>query len=76
LGRFEKNALALADGQIESTDHAKGELFIGEAKATAGGGRERRVLGLEAACIDAGVDDVEFCGIDPAGGAVVTFGNW
>jgi hypothetical protein len=76
LGRFEKNALAFADGQIKSTNHAKGELFIGEAKATAGGGRERWVLGLEAACIDAGVDDVEVCGIDPAGGAMLAFGNW
>jgi hypothetical protein len=76
LGRFEKNALAFADGQVESTDHAKGELFIGEAKATAGVGRERWVLGLEAACIDAGVDDVKVCGIDPAGGAMMAFGNW
>jgi len=68
--------LALADGQVESTDHAKGELFIGEAKATAGGGRERRVLGLESLGIDPGVDDVKVCGIDPAGGAMMAFGNW
>ena len=76
MGRFEKNALAFADGQVEPTDHAKGELFIGETKATAGGARERRVLRLEAAGIDAGVDDVEVCGIDPAGEPMMAFGNW
>jgi hypothetical protein len=76
LGCFKKDALAFTDGQIEAADHAKGELFIGETKATAGGARERRVLRLEAAGIDAGVDDVEVCGIDPAGEPMMAFGNW
>jgi hypothetical protein len=75
LGCFKKNALAFADGQIEPTDHAKDELFFGEAKFTTGGRGERWVLGLESLGIDPGVDNVEFCGIDPAGGAMVSFGN-
>jgi hypothetical protein len=76
LSRFEKNALAFADGQVEPTDHAKGELFIGETKFTTGEGGERWVLGLKSLGIDAGVDDVDLCGIDLAGGAMLAFGNW
>ena len=68
--------MAFTDGQVESTNDAEDELFCGEAKFAPGDGGERWVLGLESLGIDPGVDDVEFCGIDLAGGAVVTFGNW
>ena len=76
MGRLEKYALALADGQIESTNDAEDELFFGEAKFAAGGGGEGWVSGLKQLGIDSGVNDVEASGIDLAGGAVVTFGNW
>ena len=31
---------------------------------------------MESLGIDPGVDDVDLCGVDPAGGAMVPFGNW
>jgi hypothetical protein len=75
LGCFKKDALAFTDGQIEPADHAEDELLCGEAKFTTGGGGERWVLGLESLGINPGVDDVEFRGIDPAGRAMMSFGN-
>jgi hypothetical protein len=75
LGCFKKDALAFADREVESTNDTEDELFFGETKFTTGEGGERWVLGLESLGIDPGVDDVDLCGIDSAGGAMVSFGN-
>jgi len=75
LGCFKKDALAFADGQVEPTNDTEDEFFFGEAKFTPCDGGERWVLGLESLSIDPGVDDVDLCGIDSAGGAMMSFGN-
>ena len=76
LGRLEKYALAFSEGQVESSNDTEDEFFWGEAKFTTGDGGERWVLGFKQLGIDTSVDDVDLCGIDPAGGAMVSFRNW
>jgi len=72
---FKKDALAFTDGQVESANDPEDELFCGETKFVPGDGGERWVLGFKQSGIDTSVDNVDFCRIDSAGRAMVSFGN-
>jgi hypothetical protein len=75
LGGLEKNPLALTDRKVESSHHTKGHICFAEIQFSTGGSGEGRLLRLEQGGIDSGVDDMEFGWVDPAGGAVMSFGH-
>jgi len=75
LGGLEKNPLALTDRKVESSHHTKGHICFAEIQFSTGGSGEGRLLWLEQRGIDSGVDDMEFGWVDPAGGAVMSFGH-
>ena len=72
-GGANKKPLAFADGKIEAADHAEDNFPGGEPEGAAGGVGEGALAGSEDVCVDAGVDDVKFAGIDLASRAVVPF---
>jgi hypothetical protein len=75
LSGAEKDSLALPHWQVKAPDHAEGDLLLLESEFSSGGSEERGLLRLKEVGVDAGVDDMEFFGIDPAGVAVMPFGN-
>jgi len=75
LGGFKKNSLALADRKVESSNHAKSHFCFAETQLSPGCGSESGLLGMEQGGIDSGMDDMKFGWIDPAGGAVMSFGH-
>jgi len=75
LGGAEEDSLALSHWLVKAPDYAAGDLLVLESEFTTSGGGEGRFLGLKEGCVDAGVDDMQFFWIDPAGVAVMAFGN-
>ena len=67
--------MPLSHWQVKAPDYAEGDLLVLESEFSTSGGEERGLLGLEEGGVDAGVDDMQFFGIDPAGMSMMAFGN-
>jgi len=74
-GGTEKNALAFADREVKASNHTEGNLLVFQSELSASRGGEGHLLGLKDSGVDSGMDDMKLSGIDPAGVAVMAFGD-